>query len=106
MSMGTLTDWWSNAFPPKLKRKPWMIPNIRNNRRERSTAFKSGDSNFGKKAKYDLRKAIKTAKRITNWNHSTGAQTPDACGKDCGPLQTTRGAQGESPTPTPPYQMS
>jgi len=38
--------------------KPWMKPNIRNKLREHSTTFKSGDS----KAKYDLRKATKTAK--------------------------------------------
>jgi len=39
-----------------------MNPNISNKLRKRSPAFKSVDSNLYKKAKYDLRKAIKTAK--------------------------------------------
>jgi len=49
-----------------------MNPNIRNKLREWSSAFKSGDSNIYKKAKNDLRKAIKTAK--TNYKNKLETQ--------------------------------
>ncbi|XP_059805435.1 uncharacterized protein LOC132380556 isoform X1 [Hypanus sabinus] len=48
------------VFP---NQKPWMNEEIRSLLRARTAAFKSGDPVLYKKAKYDVRKAIKEAKR-------------------------------------------
>ncbi|KAJ8418577.1 hypothetical protein AAFF_G00000760 [Aldrovandia affinis] len=56
------------CIPAKLVRsfpncKPWMNSDIRSKQREQCTAFKSGNTELYRMAKYDLRRAIKTAKK-------------------------------------------
>ena len=51
-----------HAFP---NQKPWMIRDIHCLLKSRSEAFKSGDTDLYKKARYDLRRSIKDAKRYT-----------------------------------------
>lgn len=55
--LDTLTGWWRNEFPSRLfvqfqTADYGLNPDSRNKLRERSTAFKLGDSNLDKKAKY------------------------------------------------------
>ncbi|XP_060703504.1 uncharacterized protein LOC132830055 [Hemiscyllium ocellatum] len=68
----TVTDFISkcveDCVPKKLIRvfpnqKPWMNSEIHSLLKSRSEAFKSGDPDLYKKSRYDLRKAIRDAKR-------------------------------------------
>lgn len=106
----------SNHVPSREVRvfpneKPWFNTDICRKIKKRSEAFKSGDGEEYQRARYELRKSIKAAKRApTNLRASTLTTTHVVCGREFKRSQTRGKSQpawrpGTAPSRPPQHLL-
>ncbi len=74
--------------------KPWINSDVRSVLSTRTSAFKSGNTDDRKQARYDLRKSIKVAKQNnikTKLKNNSTPTTQEACGRASTTSQALKG---------------